>query len=253
MDGDGRPDFIVGAEAADSGSTRRVGTVNVYSGATGTLLYQKYGPSFNARLGSSVAIIGDVNGDGRAEFAAGASVVQKTYVYSGATGDLLYEKFGHIVGKGGDVNRDGRADFIVGDPTFNEANVFSGADGSLLGKLNHPSSAALGAAVDGGEDVNGDGPPDFIVGAPHSDPNGLSDAGSVYVFDLNLPCPYAKGDMNNSGDLSPADVVLILNCVFLGSGICDLCFADVNCSGNLSPADVVIELNAVFQGEPLCQ
>jgi len=57
--------------------------------------------------------------------------------------------------------------------------------------------------------------------------------------------------MNASGGLSPADVVLMLNCVFLSSGSsgeCDFCFADVNCSGGLSPADVVIELNMVFLG-----
>ncbi len=66
-------------------------------------------------------------------------------------------------------------------------------------------------------------------------------------------CMAWKGDMNGSGGLSPADVVLMLNCVFLATGSCDLCFADVNCSGNLSPADVVIELNMVFAGaSPLC-
>ncbi len=61
-------------------------------------------------------------------------------------------------------------------------------------------------------------------------------------------CAGAKGDMNASGGLSPADVVLMLTCVFLASGSCDLCFADVNCSGGLSPADVVIVLNMVFLG-----
>jgi hypothetical protein len=38
----------------------------------------------------------------------------------------------------------------------------------------------------------------------------------------------------------------MLNCVFLVSGNCNLSFADVDCSGDLSPADVVLELNAVF-------
>lgn len=61
-------------------------------------------------------------------------------------------------------------------------------------------------------------------------------------------CPKAKGDMNGDGVLSPADVVLLLNCTFMGSGDCLLCFADVNCDGTLSPADVVLELNATFLG-----
>lgn len=217
------------------------------------MLYQKDGPSFNARLGTSVEIIGDVNGDGRAEFAAGASVIDKTFIYSGADGQLLYEKYGWVVGKVGDVNRDGRADFIVGDPAFNEIVVYSGIDSDTLARIFNAVVGEFGRAVDGGEDVNGDGPPDIIVSAPRTDPNGISDAGSVYVYDLNLPCPFSKGDLNNSGNLSPADVVLMLNCVFTASGICDICFTDVNCSGNLSPADVVIELNMVFSGElPPC-
>jgi hypothetical protein len=58
-----------------------------------------------------------------------------------------------------------------------------------------------------------------------------------------------KGDLNGSLDLTPADVVLELNCVFLGEGDCDLSFSDLNCDGTLSPADVVLELNAVFVDE----
>ncbi len=66
-------------------------------------------------------------------------------------------------------------------------------------------------------------------------------------------CAATKGDLNASGSLSPADVVLMLSCVFSGGGSCDLGFADVNCSGGLSPADVVIELNMVFLGaSPPC-
>jgi len=64
-------------------------------------------------------------------------------------------------------------------------------------------------------------------------------------------CAAAKGDMNATGDFTPADVVLMLNCAFLGSGTCDLCFTDVNCSADLTPADVVLELNKVFLGSPL--
>lgn len=67
-------------------------------------------------------------------------------------------------------------------------------------------------------------------------------------------CSAAKGDMNADGVLTASDVVLILNCTFLGVGSCNLCFADVNCDGNLTAADVVIELNYVFLGiPPPCQ
>jgi hypothetical protein len=55
-----------------------------------------------------------------------------------------------------------------------------------------------------------------------------------------------KGDLNASLDLTPADVVLQLNCAFLGTGDCELSFSDLNCDGTLSTADVVLELNAVY-------
>ncbi len=67
-------------------------------------------------------------------------------------------------------------------------------------------------------------------------------------FTVAVSASVVKGDMNADGGLSPADVVLMLNCVFLDSGNCGLCFSDGNCSGEMSPADVVLELNAVFLG-----
>lgn len=75
-------------------------------------------------------------------------------------------------------------------------------------------------------------------------------------------CAAIKGDMNGSGGptpLTPADVVLMLRCVFNGDGTgtvggdCNVCYADVNCSGGvtpLTPSDVVLELQAVFNGQP---
>ncbi len=57
-----------------------------------------------------------------------------------------------------------------------------------------------------------------------------------------------RGDLNRDGILSPTDVVLELNCIFLASGSCTQ--ADLNCDGSLSPADVILMLNAVFLGIP---
>jgi hypothetical protein len=54
--------------------------------------------------------------------------------------------------------------------------------------------------------------------------------------------------MNGDGALTSSDVVLMLNCAFLGSGTCDLCFADLNCDGVLTSPDVILALNAVFLG-----
>ena len=59
------------------------------------------------------------------------------------------------------------------------------------------------------------------------------------------------GDLNGDGLFTPADVVLELNCVFLGTGNCPFNLADMNCDSQLSPADVVLILNFVFLGIPL--
>lgn len=60
-----------------------------------------------------------------------------------------------------------------------------------------------------------------------------------------------KGDFNLDGSLSSADVVELLNSVFLmemqPSGVYPF---DLNCDGARSPADAVWELYAVFLGRP---
>src|SRR3989304_5766214 len=94
------------------------------------LLHQKNGPATSDLLGASVAAAGDVDGDGVADFIVGApwtgsypGYTGSAFVYSGATGALLYQKDGTVgdelgwaVAGAGDVNGDGRADFIVGAP-----------------------------------------------------------------------------------------------------------------------------------------
>jgi len=66
----------------------------------------------------------------------------------------------------------------------------------------------------------------------------------------NRYCAAPPGDLNLDDDLSPADVIVMLNCVFVDPGGCNLC-ADHNCDGLLTPAEVVVELNAVFLDAPI--
>jgi len=270
VNGDGKADFIVGADGADPDGLGNAGAAYVYSGATGALLYQKNGAAAGDFLGYSVAGAGDVNGDGKADFIVGAPSADpggftdagSAYLYSGLDGSLLFQKngaadgddLGVSVAGAEDVNGDGRAGFIVGadlaDPGgftgAGSAFLYSGVTGALLFQENGAADGDfLGVSVAGVGDVNGDGSADFIIGAPFTDPNGIGAAGSAFVYGL---CSAAKGDMNADSSLSPPDVVLMLNCVFLGIGSCDLCFADVTCDGILTAADVVAELNRVFLG-----
>lgn len=85
---------------------------------------------------------------------------------------------------------------------------------------------------------------------------GTRKLGIGFWYGFKRVCGANKGDLNGVGGLSPADVVLMLRCVFNADGTgtiggdCNLCYADMNCIGGLSPADVVLELNYVFNGNP---
>ena len=100
--GDGKADFIVGAPYADPGGRADAGSAYVFSGADGSLLYQKDGGAAGDNFGLSVSAAGDGNGDGKADFIVGANGADpggradagSAYVYSGADGSLLYQKDG---------------------------------------------------------------------------------------------------------------------------------------------------------------
>lgn len=271
VNGDGKGDFAIGAHWASIGDSVEAGTVFVYSGSNGALLYRKDGTRYNAEMGFSVAGTGDVNGDGKGDIIIGAPYFPgelpvpgfrgKAYVISGPTGATLFElnnpdlhqgQFGWSVRGAGDVDGDGRPDVIVGAPSMDidarrdagSAFVFSGVTGALICKIDGSAeNAEFGWSVSGAGDLDGDGRAEIVVGAWRADPNGILDAGSAFVYSLR-----ARGDMNNDVKLTPADVVFMLMCVFLQTGTCDLSAADLDCDGQLGSADVVLELNGVFLG-----
>lgn len=268
VDGDGKPDFIVGAPFADSIGGSAGGSIYLYSGAGGALLYQKAGAASGDNFGSSVASAGDANGDGKSDFIVGASLAApgglldagSAYLYSGATGTLLFEKdgaasgdnFGAAVTSAGDMNGDGKADFLVGassaDPggrvDAGSAYLYSGGDGSFLFQKDGVAAGdALGSCLSWAGGISGLGQGGFAIGASLANPGGLADAGSVFLYGS---CGSAKGDLTADGKVTPADATAELYAVFLGSTGYQPCAADVNCDGILTPADAVIELNAVF-------
>ncbi len=87
-----------------------------------------------------------------------------------------------------------------------------------------------------------------VLGDPGPDTR-LSDEWRLYLVPARKPVG-RKGDINDDGIFTSADVVMLLNCIFLNLGPCDLSFADVNCDNLLTSADVVEELNNVFLGIP---
>jgi len=216
VDGDQLPDLAVGAVDDDDGGAS-AGTVRVFSGATGGVLYTLIGTQTNQLFGYAVAGVPDVSGDGLCELVAGAPhlvslnnpATGEARLFDGATGALLYtwsgfqanDAFGRAVASAGDVDGDLIDDVIVGapQPTAGQrgyARVFSGADGSLLYDWAGDSAGDLfGSAVAAAGDVNGDQQDDVAVGAPGDDDNG-SQSGSVRLLSgqAGLPIFTAYGD-----------------------------------------------------------
>ena len=149
MTGDARGEVLIGWPLYSAGSAQGSGRVELWAGATATppfrtppvLTIESAAPVAGANVGFSVANVGDVDGDGTADFAIGIPGQRTVRVYSGLSTDAFkrilmtivapaapatpeaadpYKGFGRRVVGVGDVNFDGFADIAVSAP---EANV----------------------------------------------------------------------------------------------------------------------------------
>lgn len=64
-------------------------------------------------------------------------------------------------------------------------------------------------------------------------------------------CPIVvSGDLNTSGTVTSADIIVLVNFVFKGGATPQPCAAngDVNCSGSVTSSDIIVLVNFVFKG-----
>ncbi len=207
LDGDGVPDLIVAAPATSSDDLYGVGSVLAFSGATGERLFVFLGEEGGTYMGSAVAGVGDLDGDGVPEMVIGTPYGTGSGPYgggvvtvrSGSNGTLLYEfdgsasgdYLGRAVAGLGDVDGDDVPDLLVAAPNASPAGrgqaglvqLRSGATGEVLCQLDGAEAAAFfGQAIANVHDLDGDGVDDFSIAAPSASPAGMQDAGSVFVY-----------------------------------------------------------------------
>ena len=220
VNGDGITDVLVGApnHSPSSEGPFNIGRAFVMDGRGDTVLLTLDDPTpqENARVGTSLASLGDVNADGKPDFLVGVpgkdvgdefSEVGVAYIYSGANGSLIRTlndpagdvnaRFGFAVANAGDIDGDGVSDALIGAPGHSEAFVFSGRTGSRIFTIPSPVVEKLpsfGYAVAGGKDLSNDGKPDFVIGAPLL----KNSQGGVFIFNgsdgslrrkLRIPTP----------------------------------------------------------------
>ncbi|MCI0635917.1 MAG: integrin alpha, partial [Actinobacteria bacterium] len=240
--GDGFDDVLVGAPSFGPFLTQsNLGLALSYLGSSGGLDPTPISTQrglIDSRLGTSLGLAGDTNGDGFEDVVVGAptyengqtseglvlvfpggpgpvsSVLENEASWNGL-GNQAGSRFGFDVSDAGDVDGDGYGDMIVGAPLYDNGQTNEGRAfvfvGSASGFSTTPewmsesnqANAQFGSAVSGAGDVNGDGYDDVIVGAPLYD-NSPTNEGRVFVH-LGSPSglsPIAAWTAQNSAVFS---------------------------------------------------
>ncbi|MDZ4847718.1 MAG: FG-GAP-like repeat-containing protein [Pirellulaceae bacterium] len=238
LDGDGVIELAVGARNDDTGSTNRGAVHVLFMRADGTVKSslkigsgQNGGPTLlnNSSFGSSVANIGDLNGDSIPDLAVGANLASLQgavfVLFMNANGtasssvqtldSTLLPISGSTAGDGvfsiGDLDNDGVTDIAVGDRSYDGAGSNLGAvyivfmqpsglpklpivtlTSSINGVPSFFNDTNFGTSVTTVGDLDADGVIDLAVGASGDDVGG-TDRGAVFILFMN-----SNGTVKNS-------------------------------------------------------
>jgi hypothetical protein len=199
LNGDGVPDILAGGPGEFINGPFP-GIVRAYSGLDGSALYTVSGQMNADGFGMAIAVLPDLDGDGKNDFAVGAPYANANgmnsgavYVFSGATGALLNtipgaapgDAFGWALCYGHDLISIGHPDLVIGAPladspapdsgrvTVVELQSQSGAD--ALGELGYCVASAFAPQASTSHLV--------IAGAP-GEPNSAGGVGRVYAWPI---------------------------------------------------------------------
>ena len=145
---DGHDDVVVTTPFASPGGKHSAGSVFVYSGHDGSVLFRFDGREESQGEWCEASGAGDVDGDGHPDILVGTP--------RGSSSVFAFEP--------------------------SDAWLYSGRDGRLLHRFSPTGqNDRFGAAVAGIGDADGDGLDDLLIGAPLS-PGGVQAAGAAFVF-----------------------------------------------------------------------
>ncbi|MCM2504000.1 hypothetical protein NDN16_09965 [Aureimonas altamirensis] len=211
---DGLDDVAITAPGSGGGRTYIVygksdgGPIDLTDASGGSAGFRIDGDTATGAIARSVATVGDVSGDGLADYILGtpdlnvtglqaggavlvfgranASDIQLSSIIAGNGGGFVIrgESAGDLAGAAvspaGDVNGDGLADLLVGAPTASGQPGGGGAYviyGSTSGAFTHSAITQLGGTAD--DVMSDDGQPAVIAGGAGNDTISLSRGGSV--------------------------------------------------------------------------
>ncbi|MFT4975979.1 MAG: hypothetical protein ACI8S6_001874, partial [Myxococcota bacterium] len=213
LNSDGIMDLLVGASRAPDRSTAEGAVYVVYGGVSAASYTisdvaqaRVEGEDANDKIGTagSVAMVGDMNGDGEGDMVVGAylhnSETGAAYLLAGpisgesmivdtAAAKMVPASTGDYAGRGvssaGDVNNDGYDDFWLSSPREDTTASSAGAvflmygaatisdyDGASIDTeaafaiYGSSGSDQIGAVIDGSGDLDGDGSNDLLIGMP---------------------------------------------------------------------------------------
>ncbi|MGE5179707.1 MAG: FG-GAP-like repeat-containing protein [Bacteroidota bacterium] len=244
LDGDGLSDVVIGAPSL--GDASQPGSVQVYSPRRGQRIIGVVSNQLQDGMGYMVAGVGDMDGDGKPDWAASAPWRDESgltdngaaWVYSGATGQELYrvegtadvDHWGASLAGVGLLDNDATPDFAVGSADAHgplgatgAAIVYSGKTGDpILTAGPDPAIPTEGSFLAGGGDVDGDGNDDVMISASqysYASPGGnYGYVGRVDVFGYIARRTLAHVDLvpGTCPNVLPTDPNALVTVVVLG-------------------------------------
>lgn len=218
LDGDGLDELVVGASSLDEAGSNAGAVYVVSPEARGTVALadadgRHLGSGAGAYLGSLVVALGDVDGDGLADVAAGEvwggpDWSGRAYVLSGPgkgsgaidadaaavlMGSSMNCAFGYTLAGPGDIGADGYAELVVGayadDSSYADAGSVFRFDGPLSGAITAEDATQAWAGDNGADQAGralatgdvGDGGPGLAIGADQHQESGYG-LGAVYLL-----------------------------------------------------------------------